>query len=121
MDSCGPLDMDEQRQDGQLEPTYSNSVPIRDVTLKTCRKKWTIGRVGERGSGIAVKKAWCDDDDNDDAKKIFSFGEMKDIISQNSPRLLKRLLHSCTGGNVSFFICIYIYIYIYTCDYIQFF
>ena len=26
----------------QLEPTYSSSVPIRDVALKTRRKKWTI-------------------------------------------------------------------------------
>ena len=42
--------MDEQRQDDQLEPTYSSSVPIRDVGLKTCRKQWTIGRGGERGS-----------------------------------------------------------------------
>ena len=28
----------DQRQDDQLEPTYISSVPIRDVTLKTCRK-----------------------------------------------------------------------------------
>ncbi len=46
--------MDEQRQDDQLEPTYSSSVQIRDVVLKTCRKQWTIGRGGERGSGTSV-------------------------------------------------------------------
>ena len=34
MYSGGPLHMDEQRQDVQLEPTYSNSVPIRDVALR---------------------------------------------------------------------------------------
>ena len=32
--SYGPLHMDEQRQDVQLEPTYSSSVPILDVALK---------------------------------------------------------------------------------------
>ena len=37
--SFGPLPMDEQRQDVQLEPTYSNSVPIRDVALRTRQKK----------------------------------------------------------------------------------
>ena len=35
MYSCGPLHMDEQRQDDQLEPIYNSSVPIKDVALKT--------------------------------------------------------------------------------------
>ena len=46
--------MDEQKQDDQHEPTNSSSVPIRDVALKTSRKKWTIGSGDERGSGISV-------------------------------------------------------------------
>ena len=46
--------MDVQRQDDQLEHTYSSSVPIRDVALRTCRKQWTIGRDGEKESGISV-------------------------------------------------------------------
>ena len=50
MYSCRPLHMGEQRQDDQLEPIYSSSVPIQDVTLKTCWKQWTIGRGGERES-----------------------------------------------------------------------
>ena len=54
MYSCGPLYMDEQRQDIQFEPSYSSSVSIRDVALRICRKKWTIGRCGERRSGISV-------------------------------------------------------------------
>ena len=54
MYSCGPLHMDEQRQDDQLEPTYSISVPIKDVALKTCREQWTIEKGGEKGSGISV-------------------------------------------------------------------
>ena len=54
MYSCGPLHMDVQRQDDQLETTYSSSVPIRDVAQKTYQKQWMIGRGGERGSGISV-------------------------------------------------------------------
>ena len=49
--------MDEQRQDDQLEPTYSSFVSIRDVALKTCWKKWTIEKGGEGGSGISVLMA----------------------------------------------------------------
>ena len=60
--SGGPLHMDEQRQDNQLEPIYNSSVPIRDVAMKTYRKQWTIGRGGERWSGIAVLVSWDDDD-----------------------------------------------------------
>ena len=37
--------MDKQRQDVQLEPTYSSSVPIPNVALRTCQKQWTIRRV----------------------------------------------------------------------------
>ena len=66
MYSCGPLHMDEQRQDEQFEPTYSISVPIRDVAQKTLRKQWTIGKGGERGSGMSVMIARQDDDDDDD-------------------------------------------------------
>ena len=49
--------MDDQRQDDQIEPTYSSSVEIRDVALRTCWKRWTIGGGGERGSGISVLMA----------------------------------------------------------------
>ena len=31
MYSCGPLHMDEQRLDDQLEPIYSSPVPIQNV------------------------------------------------------------------------------------------
>ena len=63
MYSCGH--MAEQKQDDQLEHTYSSSVRIRDVALKTYRRRWTIGRSGERGSGISVLAARHDDDDDD--------------------------------------------------------
>ena len=58
--------MDQQRQDDQLEPTYSGSVPIWDVVLKTCQKHWTIEKGGEKESGISVLMAQHDDDDDDD-------------------------------------------------------
>ena len=57
------LHMAEQKQDDQLERTYNSYVRIRDVALKTCRRRWTIGRSGERGSGISVLVARDDDDD----------------------------------------------------------
>ena len=63
MYSCGPFHIDEQRQDVQLEPKYSNSVLIQNVAQRICWKQWTIGRCDERGSGISVLIAWHDDDD----------------------------------------------------------
>ena len=52
----------EQKQDDQHEHTFSNYVRIRDVVQKTCRRRWTIGKSGERGSGISVLAARHDDD-----------------------------------------------------------
>ena len=58
-----PLHMAEQKQDDHLEHTYSSYVRIRDVVLKTCLRRWTIGKSGERGSGISMLVARHDDDD----------------------------------------------------------
>ena len=63
MYSYGPSHMAEQKQDDQLELTYSSYVRIRDVALKTCQRQWTIGRSGERESGISVLAPRPDDDD----------------------------------------------------------
>ena len=63
MYSCGQLPVDQQRQDDQLEPRYGSSVLIWDLTLKTCRKQWMIGRGSERGPGISLLLARHDDDD----------------------------------------------------------
>ena len=63
--------MAEQKQDDQLEHTYSSYVRIRDVALKTRQRRWTIGKRGERGSGISVLAARHDDDDDDDEQRIF--------------------------------------------------
>ena len=64
MYSRGPPHMDVQEWDDQHEPTYSNYVRTQDVTLKTCRRRWMIGRNGERGSGISALAVWHDDDDD---------------------------------------------------------
>ena len=58
MYSREPFYVDVQKQDDQLEITYSSSVPIRNVALRTCRKQWTIG------SWVLIRQH--DDDDNDD-------------------------------------------------------
>ena len=42
---------------------YSSYVRIRDVALKTCWRRWTIGRSGESGSVISVLVAQHDDND----------------------------------------------------------
>ena len=55
--------VDVQKQDDQHELTYSNYVRTQDVTLKTCRRRWMIGRSGERRSGISVLAARHDDDE----------------------------------------------------------
>ena len=62
--SDGAPHMVKQKQDDQLERTYSRYVRIRDVDLKTCQERWMIGRSGERGSGISVLVARHDDDDD---------------------------------------------------------
>ena len=65
MYSYGPPHMAVQKQDDQHEHTFSNYVRIQDVVLKTYLGRWTIGRSGERGSGISVLPARHDDDDDD--------------------------------------------------------
>ena len=52
----------EQRLDNQLEPTYSSSVLIWDVALKTYQKQWMIEKGVEKGSEISVLMARLDDD-----------------------------------------------------------
>ena len=66
MYSYGLPHMAEKKQDDQYEHTFSSYVKIRNVALKTCQKRWTIGKSGERGSGISVIAARHDDDDDDD-------------------------------------------------------
>ena len=64
MYSYGSPHMAAQKQGDQLERTFSSYVRIQDVVLKTYLGRWTIGRSGERGSGISVLPARYDDDDD---------------------------------------------------------
>ena len=57
-----PAQLDEQRQDDQLEPTYNSSVLIKDVALKTYREQWTIEKGGGRVSERSTLAARYDDD-----------------------------------------------------------
>ena len=67
----GPPHMAGQKQDDQLEHTFSSYVRIRDVALKTCQRRWMIGWSGKRGSGISVLAARHDDGDDDDFTHIW--------------------------------------------------
>ena len=68
-----------QKQDNQHEYTFSNYVRIRDVIQITCLRRWTIGKSGERVSGISVLPAWHDDDDEDNRFKTSNL-----VINNNS-------------------------------------
>ena len=65
MYSYEPPHMAKQKEDDQLELTYSSYARTQDETLKTCQRRWIIGRSSERGSGISVLAAQHDDDDDD--------------------------------------------------------
>ena len=94
-----------QKQGDQLEHTFSSYVRIQDVVLKTYLGRWTIGRSGERGSGISVLPARYDDDDtymwnhnihflhNDDDKFVTTH---KGIFFLSNPQLSRLLLPSAT-------------------------
>ena len=72
MYSYGPPHIAEKKQDDRLKHTYSSYVRIRGVSLKTRQRRWTIGKSGERKSGISVLAARHDDDD-DLVRYIFCF------------------------------------------------
>ena len=88
MYSYGPPHIAVQKQDDQHEHTFSNYVRIRAVVQKTCLRRWTIGKSGERGSGISVLPARHDDDDDDDERQNESilenfFHSFKDLLLSN--------------------------------------
>ena len=49
---------------GRPARTYIQHVRIRDIVQKTLLRRWTIGKSGERGSGISVLPARHDDDES---------------------------------------------------------
>ena len=63
MYSYGPPHMAKQKKEDKVE--HGSYVRIRDVALKTCQRRWMIGRSGERGSGISVLAGRHHDDDDE--------------------------------------------------------
>ena len=86
MYSYGSPHMAAQKQDDQLERTFSSYVRIQDVVLKTYLGRWTIGRSGERGSGISVLPAWYVDGDigkkKEDRRGLASIEDCVDVSIQ---------------------------------------
>ena len=80
MYSYGPPHMAGQKQDDQFEHTFSSYVRIRDVDLKTCQRRWTIGKSGERGAGISVPVARYDDDDDILSLIIHKHNRLFDVV-----------------------------------------
>ena len=91
MYSYGPPHIAEQKQDDQLKHTYSSYVRIRDVVLKTFQRRWTIGKSGERGSGISVFAARHDDDSVTDFESLFTWQIERGSFSKhwNLPNLFE--------------------------------
>ena len=101
--SNGPPHMAKQKQDDQLEHTYSIYVRIRDVALKTCQRRWMIGRSGERGSRISLLAAWHNDDD--------IYVQLRNKKINEYILLIFVFLHDILAWHKF----IYIYIYMYVC------
>ena len=121
MYSYGPPHMAVQKQDDQHEHTFSNYVRIQDVVQKTCLRRWTIGKSGERRSGISVLPARRDDDDNDDKRYIkwkhprswFELGQ-DEYIGNPLISMLKKeykfLCNEISSRNCNFCICSSVFI-----------
>ena len=99
MYSYGPPHIAKQKQDDQLEHTYSSYVRIRDVALKTSQKRWMKGRSGERGSGISVLAARCDDDDDEDREENHMTKEIsRSVVANVEDCLNSRRINTLTFG-----------------------
>ena len=104
--SHGPPHMAVQKQDDQQEHTFSSFVRIRDVVQKTCLRRWTIEKSGERGSGISVLPARHDDDDILIVIHLALLEIYKNLLTYSQKELFL----------IPFFwLYIYIYIYKYVC------
>ena len=79
--SSGPLHMDEQRLDEQLEPIYHSFVLIQDLARKNCRERWTLETGDENVSEKFVLSTQYDDDDDE------IFGQLSSFLLLYSERL----------------------------------
>ena len=101
-----------RRQDDQHEHTFSSYVRIRDVVLKTCLGRWTIGRSGERGSGISVLPARHDDDDEDLVNYIINYVHTHTHTHTHAHTRTQTNAYTYIHRYIHIYIYIYIYIYI---------
>ena len=106
--SYGSPHMAAQKQDDQLERTFSSYVRIQDVVLKTYLGRWTIGRSGERGSGISVLPARYDDDDDIYCHHVILIAQFPDPLLPSIP------LSHYSWQDYLFTINIHLYIYTHT-------
>ena len=121
MYSYGSPHMAAQKQDDQHERTFSSYVRIQVVVLKTYLGRWTIGRSGERGSGISVLPARYDDDDDFLNTLLKRVGGSKLIFCYrvfSHPFMyifltvfFKQRTHTHTHTHTHIYIYIYIYVY----------
>ena len=104
-----------QKPDGQHEHTFSNYVRIQDFVLNTCLRRWTIGKSGERGSGISVLPAEHDEDDIYFSYCIsinLSIYTSQSVLSLSLSYSLSPSLPPSLSPSLSLYIYIYIYIYV---------
>ena len=95
MYSYGPSHMSGQKQDDQHEHTFSSYGRIRNVALKTCQRRWTIGKSGERGSGISVLAVRHDDDDEKNTLCLYIYIYIYACICQDSVDTDWTILSNC--------------------------
>ena len=111
-----------QKQDDQHERTFSSYVRIQVVVLKTYLGWWTIGRSGERGSGISVLPARYDDDDDIYIYiyiYIYCHPQTDCFVLSELFSVARHAGRSKQGSKpVQLYVYIYIYIYIYMYIYI---
>ena len=102
-DSYGPPHMGVQKQDDQHEHTFSSYMRILDVVLKTCLGRWTIGRSGERGSGISVLPARHNDDDD-----IYIYTLVSNVFQFPAPTYMYACDYRVGVTKVSFYILVFV-------------
>ena len=107
-----------QKQDDQHEHTFSSYVRIRDVLLKTYLGRWTIGRSGERGSGISVLPAWYDDNDDDIYNSTHATLHYTGLLKIHLYMVIKAFYHKLNPHNSlekHMYLYISVYAYVFLC------
>ena len=66
-------------------------VRIRDAVQKTCLRRWTIGKSGERGSGISVLPARHDDDESQWILNMAKMDPQHNMLQQSIKIVIERM------------------------------